>query len=246
VTAVLVHGVPDTHRLWDRLRAELDRDDVVTPDLPGFGCPVPAGFGATKEEYVDWLIGEVESLGAPVDLVGHDWGSILVQRLACVRPDLVRTWAAGGGPVDPAYEWHQIARVWQTPGAGEELMAGWTPDVLRAAAAGLGIPPDYAEIGPRFLDDTMKDCILRLYRSAVEVSAEWGPDLEQAPARALLVWGGDDAFCAPEIAERSAKRVGGDALVLPGCGHWWPLERPAEVAAALEQLWGSAASSPAS
>jgi pimeloyl-ACP methyl ester carboxylesterase len=47
MTAVLVHGVPDTHRLWDRLRAELGRDGVVAVDLPGFGCPVPDGFTAT-------------------------------------------------------------------------------------------------------------------------------------------------------------------------------------------------------
>ena len=29
MTALLVHGVPDTHRLWDRVRAEVARDDVV-------------------------------------------------------------------------------------------------------------------------------------------------------------------------------------------------------------------------
>jgi pimeloyl-ACP methyl ester carboxylesterase len=240
VTAVLVHGVADTHRLWDRLRLELDRDDVVALDLPGFGCPVPDGFGATKEEYVAWLIAEVDAIGKPVDLVGHDWGSILVQRLASVRPDLVRTWAAGGGPCDPTYEWHDIAKVWQTPEVGEAFMASWTPDALRGMSESFGMPEDYAELASKQVDDVMKHCILRLYRSAVSVSAEWGPGLEHASARALLIWGADDPFCAPEIAERSATRVGGEALVLEGCGHWWPLQRPAEVARALEQLWDSA------
>ena len=237
MTALLVHGVPDTHRLWDRVRAELSRYDVEAVDLPGFGGPVPVGFTATKEEYLDWVVAEVESIGEPVDLVGHDWGSILVQRLASVRPDLVRTWAAGGGPCDPGYEWHEIAKVWQTPGAGEEFMANWSPDVLRGMADSLGIPADYAEMEIDLIDDVMKDCILRLYRSAVHVSAEWGPGLEQVPSRALLIWGADDPFVAAEIAVRSAARVGGDALVLEGCGHWWPLERPAEVAVALEELW---------
>jgi pimeloyl-ACP methyl ester carboxylesterase len=27
---------------------------VVTPALPGFAAPVPSGFPATKEAYVDW------------------------------------------------------------------------------------------------------------------------------------------------------------------------------------------------
>jgi pimeloyl-ACP methyl ester carboxylesterase len=239
MTALLVHGVPDIHRLWDRVRAELTRDDVVALDLPGFGCSVPDGFTATEENYLEWLIVEIESLGPPVDIVGHDWGAILVQRLASVRPDLVRTWAAGCGPVDPAYEWHEIAKLWQTPAAGEAFMANWTPVVLRDAADGLGVLTDYAEVAAGFVDDLMKDCILRLYRSAVDVSGQWGPDLERAPSQALLVWGADDPFAAVEIAERSAKRVGGEALVLRDCGHWWPLERPAEAAAALETLWSA-------
>ena len=52
----------------------LRRDDIVTPQLPGFCCPRPDDFGATKEEYVDWLVGEVEAaaVDGPVDLVGHD------------------------------------------------------------------------------------------------------------------------------------------------------------------------------
>jgi pimeloyl-ACP methyl ester carboxylesterase len=57
---VLVHGVPETPALWDPLRSELQRQDVEALQLPGFGCPRPDGFGATKEEYVEWLVGELE------------------------------------------------------------------------------------------------------------------------------------------------------------------------------------------
>src|SRR4030095_6593160 len=112
---VFVHGVPDTHRLWDKLRSFLSRRDVLTPSLPGFGCAVPPGFTATKEAYVEWLVGELERVGEPVDLVGHDWGSLLVQRIVSVRPDLIRTWAAGGGPVDRAHVWHDMATRGQSP-----------------------------------------------------------------------------------------------------------------------------------
>ena len=51
--AVFVHGVPDTQRVWDGVISRLKRKDVVALSLPGFGCPVPAGFSATKEAYVD-------------------------------------------------------------------------------------------------------------------------------------------------------------------------------------------------
>src|SRR5258705_12501989 len=98
--AGFVHGVPDTPQLWDGVRAELSRPDVVTPTLPGFGVPVPDGFDATKEAYVEWLTKEIESIGVPVDLVGHDWGSMIVQRVVSTRPELIRTWAAGAAAVD--------------------------------------------------------------------------------------------------------------------------------------------------
>src|SRR5205807_1076857 len=135
--AVLVHGVPETPALWDGLRLHLNRADVAALQLPGFGCPRPDGFGATKEEYVEWLVGEVERVGADgsVDLVGHDWGGGLVVRLVSTRPELVRTWvsdAAGVG--DESFEWHEFAKIWQTPGAGEEFFE----QQLAAPAEGRG------------------------------------------------------------------------------------------------------------
>src|SRR3954449_2144957 len=123
--AVFVHGVPETPVLWDSLRSHLSRADVVALQLPGFGCARPAGFGATKEEYVAWLAGELEVLqesDGPIDLVGHDWGGGLTVRLVSTRPDLVRSWvtdAAGLGDVN--FEWHDFAKIWQTPGEGEEF-----------------------------------------------------------------------------------------------------------------------------
>jgi pimeloyl-ACP methyl ester carboxylesterase len=99
--AVLVHGVPDTAPMWNPMRAHLQRDDVIALALPGFGTPTPAGFGATKESYADWLTEQLRTIGEPVDLVGHDWGGLLVQRVASMHPELIRTLACGSGPADP-------------------------------------------------------------------------------------------------------------------------------------------------
>lgn len=43
--AVLVHGVPDTHRVWRALVGRLRRHDVFTLSLLGFGREIPSGFG---------------------------------------------------------------------------------------------------------------------------------------------------------------------------------------------------------
>jgi len=235
--AVLVHGVPDTHRMWDRLRSRLRRQDVITVSLPGFGVRVPPGFAATKEAYVDWLIAEIERIAAPVDLVGHDWGSLLVQRVVSLRPDLIRSWACGDGPVDVEYVWHDLARQWQTPGVGEQIMAAFTPEALTEGLVGAGVPRADAAETARHVDETMKDCILRLYRSAVNVGREWQPDVERVTRPALILWSRDDPYVAPLFAERLARRVRGELVLFEGCGHWWPLERAPEAAAALERFW---------
>ncbi len=173
--AFLVHGVPDTHHLWDPVRAHLARTDIIAPDLPGFGRDLPLGFGCTKEEYVDWLIAEVEKLGEHVDIVGHDWGALLVERFVCLRPDLVRTWAAGAGAIDETYVWHPVAQMWQTPGVGENVMQGMTTEAIVPAFVNDGMPEHVArEIAAR-IDERMKAAILPLYRSATNVGKEWGP-----------------------------------------------------------------------
>ena len=77
---VFVHGVPDTQRVWDAVVSRLERKDVVRLSLPGFGCALPKGFSATKEAYVEWLLGGLGELAGPIDLVGHDWGALLAVR----------------------------------------------------------------------------------------------------------------------------------------------------------------------
>ena len=122
MTAVFVHGVPETPAVWHGLLAALDRPDTVALSLPGFDSARPAGFGATMDEYAGWLAAQLERLGDPVDLVGHDWGGGFVVRVVSTRPELVRSWvsdAAGIGDVE--FEWHDFAKIWQTPQAGEDF-----------------------------------------------------------------------------------------------------------------------------
>src|SRR5438128_12669186 len=170
--AFLVHGVPDTHHLWDKTRERLSRRDVLAPDLPGFGVPTPTGFRPVKEAYVDWLIDEIARVVEPVDLVGHDWVALLVQRVVSLRPNLIRTWACGDGPVDREYVWHDLAQQWQTPDVGEAMMAVMSGDALADGLAAGGVPAADARGVASHVDELMKQCILGLYRSAVRVGEE--------------------------------------------------------------------------
>jgi pimeloyl-ACP methyl ester carboxylesterase len=237
--AVLVHGVPDTPYLWERVIRQLARTDVVTPNLPGFAAPIPDAFDATKDAYAAWLTEQVEAIGEPVDLVGHDWGSMLVQRVVSTRPDLIRTWAAGGGAVDREYVWHEMAQVWQTPEVGEQIMEGLTADALVEGLADQLGGRERAAIVGRSVDDTMKRSVLALYRSAVHVGAEWGDAVDTITKPGVVFWGADDPYVTPDFGVRLSERTGARLVMFEDSGHWWPVTKPVEVARELEALWGS-------
>ena len=237
--AVFVHGVPDTFRVWDPLRKHLSRQDVVALALPGFNTPLPTNFKATKEEYANWIICQLEEIGEPVDLVGHDWGCILTMRVATLRPDLIRSWAAGSGPVSAKYEWHPLAKIWQTSGEGEKWFKELDPASVAAFMVEAGLPIDSAEEAVSHIDQTMGECILHLYRSALQVGKEWQPDLSKVRSPGLVFWGAQDTACPVEYADELASNAGADRELRLDAGHWIIVERSVQVAEALEAHWGS-------
>ncbi|MCC8250371.1 alpha/beta fold hydrolase [Saccharothrix luteola] len=80
-TVVLVHGYPDTHRVWDELVPLLAEEfHVVTYDVRGAGASSsPRGLAAYRlPELARDLFAVIAAVSpdAPVHVVGHDWGSI--------------------------------------------------------------------------------------------------------------------------------------------------------------------------
>jgi pimeloyl-ACP methyl ester carboxylesterase len=49
-------------------------------------------------------------------------------------------------------------------------------------------------------------------------------------APGLVLWGQNDPYAAVEFGARLAARTGARFVSFEGCGHWWQLERPDEVA----------------
>jgi len=237
---VFLHGVPETAAIWDDVRTAIEGDSVALA-LPGFGCPRPDGFSATKDDYVAWVVEELDAIGEPVDLVGHDWGAGLTYRIATAHGDLLRSWVADVGNIaHPDYEWHDFAKTWQTPGEGEaffEAQQSLAVDDLAAGYEAMGIPTHHARAMAEAGDEVMAECILALYRSATpNPHADWGPWAPtSAPGMVLHVAGdpfGDEAK-AREVASALGARVG----VLEGSGHFWPAEAPSAGAEVLEGFW---------
>lgn len=243
--AIFVHGNPETSAIWRPLLRELGRSDVETLSPPGFGAPLPQDFRAGVDDYADWLAGELEQREEPVDLVGHDWGAGHVLRVVIRRPELVRSWVIDLiGCYSPDYVWHDMAKVWQTPGQGEEAMADLVamPEERRAVLyESLGMTPlELASEVAAATDDAMGHCVLALYRSATRpVMARVADEMTRAALRPglILVPTADPYTGGEERARWGAERAGAQIRLLPGLGHWWMMQDPASGARALESFW---------
>ncbi|PRY41433.1 alpha/beta fold hydrolase [Umezawaea tangerina] len=247
MTIVFVHGVPVTSAVWAPLIAELPearQRDVVRLSPLGFGAALPAGFGATFLDYRDWLVEELSRFTTPVDLVGHDFGGGYVLEVAMARPDLLRSWVSDTiGGYEPDFTWHEIAKVWQTPGDGERhLEETFSGDVAARTArmVSWGIPESAAGAVALGQGPDMARAILALYRSVPEdVLAGRGRDLARAAARPGLVPVATDDLTAGSVAlrHRAAGRAGARAVDLDGLGHWWMLQDPVRSARVLSDFW---------
>jgi pimeloyl-ACP methyl ester carboxylesterase len=242
--AVFVNGNPESSAIWEPLLAELDRTDVLLLAPPGFGAPIPDGFACTGTAYWEWLVAALEAVGEPVDLVGHDVGGSIAVSVAMTRPDLLRTWASDAvGLFDPEYTWHDLAQVWQTPGAGEKLaadMMGGTLEERTGRMMALGVPRPVAAQLAEAQGPEMGRAILALYRSSAQPAlAELGRGLPAAAQRpGLAIIGTDDHFVGSvEMRARSAARAGARTEVLEGLGHWWMVQDPGRSAQALASFW---------
>ncbi|MBE1573455.1 alpha/beta fold hydrolase [Amycolatopsis roodepoortensis] len=249
MTIAFVNGVPVTPAVWTPLINELPearQREVVLLSPPGFGSPLPPDFEATFDGYRTWLIEELSRFDTPPDVVGHDFGGGFALEVAMTRPDLIRSWVSDTiGGYEPDFTWHEIAKVWQTPGEGERDIAetfSGNADERAARMTEWGIPEPTAGDVAAGQGPVMGKAILSLYRSVPQpVLIERGRDLPAAAARPGLVPIATQDLTAGSAAlrHRAAARAGARAVELDGLGHWWMLEDPARATGMLIDFWNS-------
>ncbi len=244
--AVFVHGNPETSAIWGDLFDQLERDDLIALSPPGFGAPAPEGWTATRAEYIAWLAAELAAIDGPIDLVGHDWGGGHVLGFLLENPEAVQSWCVDLlGILHPDYVWHDAAQVWQTPGAGEENVAGTvdtpTSELVELYEA-LGMSSQIATDVASSLTKDMGACVLGLYRDAAQPAmAELGSNVEALAVRpGLMINAENDHYVGTdEMAQVTADRAGARVVHLAGVGHWWMCENPALGAETLEAFWAT-------
>jgi pimeloyl-ACP methyl ester carboxylesterase len=242
---VLLHGFPDSGRLWRRQVPALAEAgfQVVVPDLRGYGR---SGQPEPVDAYsLPLLAGDVLAVLAELGIdqahvVGHDWGAALAWVLGSLVPGNVDhlVTLSVGHPATFRRTLEQLEKSWymllfQFPGIAESWLTqdGW------ANFRSWGRHPDADAVIAELEANGSLTPGLNWYRANVPPESWAGPPLQLPPIQAptMGVWStGDFALTETQMTD-SAENVAGTWRYerLEGPGHWMQLDAPDQVNALL-------------
>jgi 2-hydroxymuconate-semialdehyde hydrolase len=232
---VLLHGFPTSSHLWRDLVPMLaPRFRAVAPDLLGYG-------DSSKPEDPEALTirAQARHVGELLDAleitrfatVGHDLGGGVAQLLsleggaeALVLADAV---SFGAWPIEGV----RMLQAAEPASADEDLVRGIVGVALET---GMSHPERLAEEDRReYLRPWLADppALLRAARGIDGVGLTGTESrLAAMDVRALIVWGEDDPFQPPELAEGLGEAIpGATVALLPGCSHFVTEDAPEAV-----------------
>ncbi|HEU5153001.1 MAG TPA: alpha/beta fold hydrolase [Iamia sp.] len=243
---ILLHGFPDSARLWRHQVAALVAAGyrVLTPDLRGYGrSGKPADVAAYNLLVVAGDVTAVlDDAGvATARVVGHDWGAALAWAVATLVPDRVDRVAAlsvghpasfaTAGLAQRERSWYML--LFQFPGVAER----WVSDDGWARFRDWSRHPDADGV---IADIEAVDALtpaLSWYRANVPPEALVEPPLVLPPVSvpAMGVWSSDDMALLEEQMTGSAAHCAAGFRYerIEGAGHWIPLDAPDAVNALL-------------
>jgi pimeloyl-ACP methyl ester carboxylesterase len=231
---ILVHGFPLDHTIWEPTVWEMHSESrIILPDLRGFGLSdAPQGV-YTMQQMADDLLGLMDALGLEkAVLAGHSMGGYAALAFARAYPQrlagfaLICSHAAADTPEQRANRYAQ---------AEEVLRIGPKPLADRMTPQLSADHQYHAEVYRIILRNKPAGLA-----GALQGMAERGDSTDLLPSIAvpsLVVAGQDDPFIPAERARALAGALpNAELLELPGAGHLAMMEKPVEVASALDKL----------
>lgn len=240
---VFLHGSPGSSQDWLDLLPRLGAlgRRAVAWDLIGYGHADKPWEADTDIHAAGRLVAEMlERLGiSRVHLVIQDLGGAAGLEWAAQNPDqLVSAVVIASGLL--GYRHHNFARISRTPVVGDSFML-----TLNRATWSLGMQEGQSErpLPQSFVDRLYDDLdrrtrctILQVYRSADEQQIEqWGREQADVLSRrrrpALIIWGRNDPYLPPEMAERQREVFPGAPIhIFEESGHWPFIDDPKRTA----------------
>ncbi|MBE2317992.1 alpha/beta hydrolase [Solirubrobacter sp. CPCC 204708] len=240
-----LHGFPQHWYQWRRLFAALPDHRIIAPDLRGLGWTSAAPDGDYRKATI--AADQIALLDAleleKVILVGHDWGGWVGWHLALDHPDRFHGYVAAG-IVHPFNTPQKLLRelprfLYQPPIAAPVLGPLLIPHVVTRFLRGAwGDRETYDRAAePIYVERyrTTAGAGSQYYRQFLTREVLRGPSGRLTLPTRLLQGRRDPIGTA---LAQGLDRHGDDAitLLLDGCGHFVPEERPADIAAAVRSL----------
>jgi len=242
---VLLHGFPQRATSWAKVTPFLVEAGFRTyaPDQRGYSPGArPRGRRAYRgTELVDDVVALIDRIGAPVHLVGHDWGAAVAWGLAARHPDRLASLTAVSVGHTRAFlramlSSDQALRSWymglfQLPALPERLLS--SQRLAPSALAGSGMTDEMvAAYRAEIVEDGALTGGLNWYRAIPFALREETPDVS---VPTTFVWGDRDRALGRRMAELTGEHVDApyEFVELKGASHWIPEERPSELAEAI-------------
>jgi pimeloyl-ACP methyl ester carboxylesterase len=250
---LLVHGFGTCAFLWREVGPELASANrtAFAVDLFGYGesdRPFDAQFGiAAQSDYLDHALTALRLSKATI--VGVDLGGAVAMHLAYSRPErverlvLVNPIAFDEVPADDIKTLQRnTARFAIRVSRGLLGAAPLVRELLERSVAGPDKMPDrlVARYMAPYVGQEGLNHLLTLAR-AVDGEDMLDIELGQLDCPTLIVWGDQDRFLSPKMADRLADTIPGSRLVrLPGTGRLVPEEAPETLANMILEFVGAA------
>ena len=240
VPVVLLHGFPDTSRLWLRQVPALVEAGyrTIAPDLRGRGRsdrPLAVADYSLRSIVQD-VTGIMDALGVQrAHVVGHDWGAGVAWLLAALEPSRVERLVAisvgfPGAAGRPDLEslqkgWYRL--LFQFEGIAEDLLRRDDWYLTRVL---LGSNPDLNHYLEDLSDPEALTAALNWYRAnlSVERLLAPAPQLPRVQAPTLGIWSAGDLYLTERAMTASADWVDGGWRYerFEDAGHWIPVDQP--------------------
>lgn len=233
---ILVHGLGGTSNTFQLLMEALSGHRVIRPDLPGSGRSAVPHAAPSIESFVDALVGMAGALGVErAHFVGHSLGTVVCQHLAAAHPRLVASLTLFGAILEPAQAARDglAARARTARSDGMDGIADAIVAATLSSATKAGNPAATAFVR----ESLMRQDPEGYARTCEALAAATAADHRLIAAPTLIVAGSDDPVAPVGVGQTIADRIrGAKMVVLDGCGHWLPIEKPAECARRLGEF----------
>ena len=230
---VLLHGFPESSRMWEPLMSALAADGhrCVAPDLYGLGDSdrkAPTGFEGSLAAFTSFM----DELDLErVEVVVHDWGGFVGLAWACDHLDRVAGLVISNTGFFSDGKWHGPAEAIRGPD-GEAVIAAIDRNGFAGLLSSFGNAFDEEDVAAYWVpfedDGRGQRATLDFYRSMdFEKLEPWQGKLAEIGVPALILWGEDDAFAPLAGAKRLQREIPGSQLVaIDGAGHFVYDEAP--------------------